>query len=197
MSARRPRVLREERIPLLDEPSIAVRRLRLAMPVGDGTGSGVPPESDAAGEATWEQVVIDESGGRRGVVLLAFAGLRLALVRQWREAVGAELWELPRGFAQDDDVLVSAQGEAGEELGVRLESTQVLGELSSNSGLLSSRIAVVAGSAVPEPEAARDEVEVGEVAWLPVEEAHRLLLSQQPVDAISLAALGMWSASLD
>lgn len=56
------------------------------------------------------------------VAVLAFDGERLAMVRQWRQAAGADLLEIPAGTREPGEApLVTAQRELAEECG--LEAT--------------------------------------------------------------------------
>jgi ADP-ribose pyrophosphatase len=70
-------------------------------------------ELDSGRRATRE--VVEHPGA---VAILAWDGARLAAVRQWRQAAGAELLEIPAGTREPgESPLVTAQRELAEECG--------------------------------------------------------------------------------
>ena len=71
-------------------------------------------ELDSGRSATRE--VVEHPGA---VAILAWDGERLAAVRQWRQAAGAELLELPAGTLESgESPLAAAQRELAEECGL-------------------------------------------------------------------------------
>jgi 8-oxo-dGTP pyrophosphatase MutT (NUDIX family) len=159
--------------------------------------------SDASGGGTLHRIVVQD--GIDGVVVIARAGHRFALVRQPRPAVAEDLWELPRGFGERADVeggqpapeavaIRTAQREIEEELGCGLVGARYLGRIYADSGLLAGAVHVVVGEArggsgaTPGPE-------VSGVRWAMVEEIDGLIASHALRDGITLAALALWMAT--
>ena len=71
-------------------------------------------ELESGRRATRE--VVEHPGA---VAILAWDGARLAMVRQWRQAAGDELLEVPAGTAEPGEAaLVTAQRELAEECGL-------------------------------------------------------------------------------
>ena len=74
-------------------------------------------ELESGRRATRE--VVEHPGA---VAILAWDGERLAAVRQWRQAAGAELLEIPAGTLEPgESPLVTAQRELAEECGLTAE----------------------------------------------------------------------------
>jgi 8-oxo-dGTP pyrophosphatase MutT (NUDIX family) len=180
MNAERPRVTETSPVPL---PGHVWATARI-------------DELESGGRA-WHQLVVTESAGRDGVVVVARkADGRIGLVRQWRHAVSADVWELPRGYGEAESADADARREVAEELLAQPLATRVVARLWANTGLTSGAISVVDvlvadgnGTVAADPNG-----EVAAVEWLSVTEATSRLHAAEPTDGISVAALALWRA---
>lgn len=148
-----------------------------------------------AGSREWDQMVVTESSGRDGIVVVVERGGAIGFVRQWRHATGAWTWELPRGFGESGDPLDDAAREVREELGCELSGARLLGRVAPNSGLLAGRVAVVVGAYAGPAYGVDDDGEVAEVEWVAADELDAWLAGQEELDGITLAALYLWRRS--
>lgn len=117
---------------------------------------------------------------------------RTLLVRSRRGAVGAVLWELPRGFGEprDDSPESTALREVREETGLSATSPQLLGTIYPDSGLLASAIHVVLLEVErPDFDVAGTDGEVEAQQWCTPAEVTRLIRTGLIADGITLAAL--------
>jgi ADP-ribose pyrophosphatase len=117
---------------------------------------------------------------------------RVALVTQYRHAVGQDLLELPAGTLEPgEDPLETARRELREEAGVRAGSWQHLGSFYSSPGFLREELhAYLATDLEAAPQDLEDDEDI-ELEWVPLE----ALLNGSPEirDAKTLAAL--WLAA--
>lgn len=138
--------------------------------------------------------VVAGNGSDTGAVAVAVReDGAVLLVRQVRAAIDRTLWELPRGFADADDLdgEHTARRELMEETGVRAERGTVLGHVYPDSGLLSSAVTVVRFDVADDQEAIADGVEVDDTAWVPSQRLRDLVRDGSLRDAISLSALAV------
>ena len=137
--------------------------------------------------------------GRAGAVAIVVAGQKVLLVLQWRPAVGAACWELPRGFGdpQDADATATATREVLEETGLTAASARLLGEIHPDTGLLASTVAVVEVLVDPAQEADRlpTDGETTASRWVDPAELASLVRGGGLRDGISLAALQLWASN--
>jgi ADP-ribose pyrophosphatase len=152
------------------------------------------------GSRRWLQHRLVLSGGADGAVIIAESDQGVLLVRQFRPAVGEELWELPRGLAESQDAgadsTVSAVNTAARELleetGHTLTGARWLGHLWTDSGVLATGVSVVHGYVVDvDPEARRDG-EIDEYQWVPPPALVRMVSAGEVRDGLSVAGLGLW-----
>ncbi len=149
---------------------------------------------------TW----LDEQGRRvqREVVRHPGAALvvplldhdRLVLVRNFRVAVGAPLWELPAGTLEaGEPPAAAAARELEEETGYRARRLEPLGEFYTSPGFCDELMRVFVAADL-EPVAQRleagEEIEVGRVA---VREALAMVDDGRIRDAKSIAGLLLWA----
>lgn len=124
-----------------------------------------------------------------GVVLVVLRAGRLAVVRTYRYPLGSWQWAFPRGFGQSEDVLHTASAELLEETGVRDAELTLLGHLTPDSGVQSSRVAIVLAETSAEPGPPTDVEEVEAVRWLLPSELEAEVASGDVEDGFTLAAL--------
>lgn len=127
-----------------------------------------------------------------GVVILPVSGDRVGLVQSYRYPVGQEQWALPRGFGDPEDgtdPLRTAERELAEELGVRARSMKLLGWVTPDSGMLSTRAAIVVAEVVDDSANPADRREITAVRWEPVADLWRMAGSGAIEDGYTLSAL--------
>ncbi|WP_431033052.1 NUDIX hydrolase [Streptomyces sp. P6-2-1] len=137
---------------------------------------------------------IRHRGPGPGVVVLPVRGDRIGLVRTYRYPVASWQWGLPRGFAQDADPLETARAELLEEMGARAAALRLLGYMTPDSGLLTSRVAVVRAEVTEATGPVRDLTEVAEARWLPHARLRQWAAEGRMEDGMTLAALGLAAA---
>jgi 8-oxo-dGTP pyrophosphatase MutT (NUDIX family) len=143
-------------------------------------------------ETSGRYLRIVHAGPGTGVVLLALCDQAVALVRSYRYPLGEWQWALPRGFAQHEDLLLTARAELREELGHDSTDLQVLGYITPDSGIRASKVAVVAAR-IPHDRAMhpRDQREIAEARWVTPDDLAAMAARKELEDGMSLAALAL------
>jgi len=133
--------------------------------------------------------------GAVGVVALD-DDLRVLLIQQYRQPVGASLWELPAGLLDlaGEDPRLAAERELAEEAFVRAREWATLVDLYSSPGMSSEayRIYLARGiSSVPEAERHErtDEERDMPVLWVPLHEACAQVMAGHVHNAMAVAGL--------
>jgi len=146
-------------------------------------------------------------GGRRVVEVVEHVGgvcviarptqSEIVLVKQYRHAVGAELWEVPAGMIErGEPPLETARRELLEETGYRAESLRFLWSMYSSPGFCEERIhfflaeGLTAGAAQPEDD------EKFELRTWKLEDAWRLVERDELRDAKTQIALAWARAAV-
>jgi 8-oxo-dGTP pyrophosphatase MutT (NUDIX family) len=140
-------------------------------------------------DGTYLRIV--ESDGRAGVAILPLATSKVALVRTFRYPLGEWEWGIPRGFGDWDDPEISARAELAEELGSGPDDIRDLGELTPNSGLLSSRVRLFLARYSTEVVQPADTGEVSGVRWVTMPELCDEIRCGGLVDSFTLGALSL------
>lgn len=130
----------------------------------------------------------------RGVVMLAAADGRFALVRTYRYPVGVWQWALPRGFSQADRSEESARAELAEELGVETLELRLLGSISPDSGFIADLVDVYAARVSHRSSVTADPDEVREIRWLTAAELLAEIAAGAITDGFTLATVALASA---
>lgn len=142
---------------------------------------------------------IVERGGKRGVAILPLAPDRVGLIRLYRYPLGTHVWEMPRGFGEEDTIESDAVRELKEETGLTPARLLPLGFLNPNSGLLASTVALFA--AVCEDHTAptsRLDSEVTSFHWKTRNAVLEMIVRDEIRDAFALAMIlraqcaGIW-----
>ncbi|CCI52665.1 NUDIX hydrolase [Nostocoides jenkinsii] len=124
-----------------------------------------------------------------GVVVIPRRGLDFCLVKTYRYPLGRVQLAFPRGFGEGGAPEEDARRELKEETGLDSLNTRLLGWVTPDSGLLTSRVAVV-GAEVPGTVASVLDVrEVDEVVWLSAPLMLKLMSTGELDDAFTLSAL--------
>lgn len=119
---------------------------------------------------------------------------RLAVIEQYRHAVGRRLCELPAGLLDvaGEDPAKTAARELAEEAGLAAAEWSVLVDLVPSPGFTdeSVRVYLASGlSEVPRPDLGDDEEADLQVGWLPLDDAVRQVLAGEIVNATSAAGI--------
>jgi 8-oxo-dGDP phosphatase len=130
--------------------------------------------------------------GAVGVVALDAEG-RIALVYQYRPAVGKHLWELPAGLIDvEGEALVDAAArELAEEADILAARWDLLAEVNTSPGCSNEKIRLFLArelSSVPDGERhtrTHEEAEL-EVRWVPLDDAVSMALSGEITNAACL-----------
>lgn len=122
------------------------------------------------------------------VVLLAHCRGLTALVRTYRYPIGQSEWALPRGFSQGVSLEENAKQELLEELGIDQATLRVLGHIHPDSGLLSTRAAVVLAEVEHVAGPREDAEEVEAVQWVTSAVLDEMIRAGEIEDSFTLAA---------
>jgi ADP-ribose pyrophosphatase len=135
-------------------------------------------------------------------VLPILADGRIALLRNWRHAIGGWSWEAAKGFVEaGEDPPAAALRELAEETGLACASGDLvaLGSVHSEPAALASRAALfVARNCVPIAGHVReaDEAGLGRVAFFDADAADALWQQGEMRDALSLLLLARRAAAV-
>lgn len=130
------------------------------------------------------------------------ADRRVAMVYQYRHAVGRRLWELPAGLldAGHEDPLETAKRELQEEAGLAASDWRVLLDTASSPGFSdeSVRIYLATGlSIVGRPDADAEEADLS-LDWFSLEDAATMVLAGEIVNSSAAAGvLAAYAAVID
>ena len=124
--------------------------------------------------------------------------MQVCLLRQFRPALGAWLWEIPAGKIDDDEPpFETARRELAEEAGLAAGRWVELGSMVSSPGVFTERVHLYLArelTAVPDTP---HPAEIFELHWVPLHDAVEQARSGAITDAKSALALFRAAASLD
>jgi len=147
----------------------------------------------SAGHTVRRDVV--RAKGAVGVVALDDVG-RVALILQYRHAVGSPLWELPAGLRDvaGEDLVVGAARELAEEADLRAGRYDLLIDLHTSPGFTDESIRIfLARELSPVPDAERhdrhDEEADIELAWFDLDEAIAMIFRGEITNAAAVGGL--------
>lgn len=144
------------------------------------------------------------TGTGRGAVVIATRRDRgneqILLVRSFRPAAEEWFWELPRGWAEPDEMhdgvktyVEAALRELSEETGKSAREPVLLGEYVTDTAVYPQRVGVVRCATTNAPDSPTDG-EVTAIRWAAVDEIPGLVRSGEIRDAHSLAAFALSAA---
>lgn len=122
------------------------------------------------------------------VVLIATYERQIALVRTFRYALGQLVWELPRGFSHGVSIEDTARNELLEELGLSGAELEVIGFLAPDSGVQSTKAAVVAAAVHTVAQRPEDTNEIESIGWVSLQELEQMIRMGQIEDSFTVAA---------
>ncbi len=137
-----------------------------------------------------------EHPGAVGALALDDTG-RVLLIRQYRHAVGHQLWELPAGTRDEDGEppVRTAQRELLEEAGYRAERWLTLADFFPSAGFSTERIQVFLACGLTEVPADKiDFVRVHEeadlpIAWLPLDDAAAAVMAGRLHNSVTVVGV--------
>ncbi|MCZ9308717.1 NUDIX domain-containing protein [Corynebacterium uberis] len=176
--------VRDSRL-LIDAPILAVRRDAVTMP---------------GGEVANREIV--EHFGAVAVVAYDRQRDAIAMVHQYRHAVGRHLWELPAGILDvaGESALDTAKRELQEEVGLAAQTWSVLVDLVTSPGVCDEAVRVFVAqdlSAVEQPVPQEEEAEMT-MQWVELSAARDMVFSGQLHNSIAVAGvLSAWAVLRD
>lgn len=146
-------------------------------------------ELDSGRHATRE--VVEHPGA---VAILAWDGARLAAVRQWRQAAGAELLELPAGTLEPgESPLATAQRELAEECALTATRWEEGPSFYTAPGFSTELLTLFLATDLSPTDATPPEDEALERSWLTLPDALAAIDDGRIRDAKSLVGI-LWLA---
>ena len=146
-------------------------------------------ELESGRRATRE--VVEHPGA---VAILAWDGERLAAVRQWRQAAGAELLEIPAGTREPgEEPLITAQRELAEECGLSAAHWEEGPAFYTAPGFSTELLTLFLATDLHGVDTPPPEDETLERSWLTLEDALAAVGDGRIRDAKSLVGI-LWLA---
>ncbi len=132
-----------------------------------------------------------------GVFVIAEKEEKVLLIKEYRQQVRHDIWELPAGSAQiSEDILHAANRELEEETGYRADSLQIVGDFYSNVGRESIRYFTIIAQSLTH---VGDHTEVGEdiiaTEFVSHDTLRQMILEGDIVDGPSITALSYYLLS--
>lgn len=126
------------------------------------------------------------------VAILALDGERLAMVRQWRQAAGADLLEIPAGTREPGEApLLTAQRELAEECGLQAKRWDEGPSFYTAPGFSTELLTLFLATDMQAIETESPDDEALERSWLTVADALAAIESGEIRDAKSLVGI-LW-----
>jgi ADP-ribose pyrophosphatase len=127
------------------------------------------------------------------VILPIFDNGKILLIRQFRVALKAEVWELPAGTRDSSETfLQTARRELQEETGFRATSWRKLVEYFPSPGFLNERMAIFVARGLQSGKASPEDDEQITVEPVSMDRAVRMMRSGQIQDSKTLVGILFW-----
>jgi ADP-ribose pyrophosphatase len=128
------------------------------------------------------------------VGILPWDGGRVALVSQWRHAVGQELLEIPAGTLDPGEApLATAERELGEECGLAADTWEEGPSFFTAPGFCTERLTLFLATRLRDVQVEAPEDELLERSWLSMADAMAAVDDGRVIDAKSVAGI-LWLA---
>jgi ADP-ribose pyrophosphatase len=138
---------------------------------------------------TFKYLRLVESNGAPGTVVLPLWGTSVGMVRQYRVALDADVWELPRGFGEfPEDPVKDAVRELSEETGLTANGWTDLGTVMPNSGLAAGSVRLWLATVGGERDLTALDQEVDQFEWWPVSRLRAAIVADEIRDGFTMAA---------
>jgi ADP-ribose pyrophosphatase len=143
---------------------------------------------DLPGDLELELEIVRHPGG--AVIVAVNADKDVCLIRQYRYAVGGNIWELPAGtIDREETPLQTAKRELEEEAGVRAKQWRDLGTIWPSPGYCDEILYLYLAQELEITTAKHNSDELIEVHWLPLETALVMAHENEIRDAKTVAGL--------
>ncbi len=140
------------------------------------------------GEIKYEREIVAHDGS--AVIVPVFADKTVALVKQYRHAVGKYLWEIPAGsLEKDENPEAGARRELEEEIGVQAEKIEKLTEFYVSPGFLSEKMFVFLATDLIKTAQNLEADELLEIEKFTFEQAFEMIRSNEIEDAKTMVGL--------
>ena len=140
--------------------------------------------------------IVHHNGG--ACILPLYENGDVCLVRQFRYAYGKELWELPAGkLEKNEDPFEAAKRELTEECGLTADIYIDLGPMYPTVGYCSEIIYIWVATGLHEAEMNLDEDEFLTPTRMPLQEAHRMVMTGEIKDGKTVIGILKLKALID
>lgn len=140
------------------------------------------------GDLELELEIVRHPGG--AVIVAVNADDHVCLIRQYRYAVGGNIWELPAGTIDPDEIpLQTAKRELEEETGVRAQQWRDLGTIWPSPGYCDEILYLYLATKIEMTNVKHNSDELIEVHWLPLQTALTMVHNNEIQDAKTVAGL--------
>ena len=141
----------------------------------------------ASGDHTYFDIVKHPGGA---VIAAINDSNEICLLKQWRHAIGEEIWELPAGCLEpDEEPLTTAQRELEEEAGVTASDWRAWGCICSSPGFSNELLYLFEARGLSEGALKLDDAEQLEAHWFSLTKAFEMVRNGEIIDAKTLALL--------
>jgi ADP-ribose diphosphatase len=136
---------------------------------------------------TTSREVVEHPGA---VAVLAWDGARVAMVRQWRQAAGDELLEIPAGTREPgEEPAVTAIRELAEECGLAADGWEAGPAFFTAPGFCTERLSLFLATGLRPQEATSADDEEIDRSWLSLADALSAIDDGRIIDAKSIAGI--------
>jgi ADP-ribose pyrophosphatase len=133
--------------------------------------------------------------GGSAVMMAVDARRRILLVRQYRLAARADLWELPAGrLDPGEKPLQAAKRELKEETGYRARRWKKLISFYPSPGFVSEKMTIFLATDLTAGEATPMEDERIQTRWFPAKQVEQMILSNKIQDSKTMIGYFVWKS---